>query len=62
MAGYAFIQNDDQGVEQVRVCATDASPQMRLQSGDLKSPSAIVVGDKIKTGGFTLRVDLIVTT
>ena len=62
MASYAFIQNNAQGAEQVRVCATDASPQMRLRSGLLKSPPGIIVGDKIKTSNFILRVDAIVTT
>jgi len=62
MASYAFIQKDAQGVETSRFCATDASAPLRLHDGTIKPPSAIVVGDKIRTGGFTMVVAAIVRT
>jgi len=60
MASYAFIQKNDGGDEVTRLCATDATPPLRLLSGATKVPAAIVVGDLIKNGNYALRVDEIV--
>jgi hypothetical protein len=59
MASYAFIQKES-NVETKRLCATDTST-LRLRSGAIKAPAAIVVGDYIMASGYVLRVDEVVT-
>lgn len=61
MLSYAFLQKNDADDETTRLCATDATPPLRLTSGSAKTPATIVVGDLIKNGDYTLRVDEIVT-
>jgi hypothetical protein len=60
MVSYAFIQKEA-GVETVRLCVTDATPTLRLLSGDTKATSVVLVGDVLKNGNDALRVDEIVT-